>query len=94
MNREDARVLLSILGELDFEYRFTKDKGATISALRALANGHAHAGGINNERLEELLEVFIRANIIHKVRIGKRFFYRLGEYQIDPVAELMKQGKC
>ena len=76
MDREDARKMLIILGELDFELSFTK-KGATNSALIA----YAHGLNLPIDKLDSLLEVFIKAGIIHKKLIGERYYYRLGEGQ-------------
>jgi len=75
MDKEDARRILSILDEVDFETRLTKGKGATSSALIAYAKGM----GLSIMRLDELIEVFIKAGIIHKKFIGKRCYFRLGE---------------
>ena len=75
MDKEDTRKILIILNQVDFEERFTHGKGATNSALIA----YAHGLQLPIMKLDALLEVFIKAGIIHKKLIGERYYYRLGE---------------
>lgn len=75
MEKEDARRMFIILSEISIEEDLSKGKGATNSALIA----YAHGVNLSLNKLDGLLEVFIKAGIIHKKLIGERYYYRLGE---------------
>jgi len=75
LHKEDARKMLFILHEIDFETKMTKGKGATISALMSYARGMQ----LPIMKFGELIDVFIKAGVIHQKLIGKRWYYRLGE---------------